>query len=161
MKSRSSRWLSAAGAVLISTIFLGANSAMTRTSEQGNPAWTQLVNAYFDSVYLPFSPTDGTSAGLHQYDDKLENYSRASRDKEVVALRAYEKKVAEFPAANLDPSDEGDRDFLLGTIRSELLTLETIRPWQKDPDFIPAALPTARSPLSNGITLPRMCAWWH
>ncbi|MGC1871251.1 MAG: DUF885 domain-containing protein [Acidobacteriaceae bacterium] len=135
MKSRSSRWLSAAGAVLISTIFLGANSAMTRTSEQGNPAWTQLVNAYFDSVYLPFNPTDGTSAGLHQYDDKLENYSRASRDKEVVALRAYEKKVAEFPAANLDPSDEGDRDFLLGTIRSELLTLETIRPWQKDPDF--------------------------
>ncbi|HTU50516.1 MAG TPA: DUF885 domain-containing protein [Acidobacteriaceae bacterium] len=134
MKFRSSRWLFAAGAVLISTTLLGADSTMTRTGEQGNPAWTQLVNAYFDSVYLPFNPTDGTSAGLHQYDGKLENYSRASRKKEIATLRIYEKKVAQFPTDKLDQPDEGDREFLLGTIRSQLLTLETIRPWQKNPD---------------------------
>ena len=39
-----------------------------------------------------------------------------------------------FRRSKLDLSDEGDREFLLGTIRSQLLTLETIRPWQKDPD---------------------------
>ncbi|MHB1957603.1 MAG: DUF885 domain-containing protein [Acidobacteriaceae bacterium] len=135
MKFRTSCWLSIASAVLIGTTFLGANSTMTPTSQQQNSEWKQLVDAYFDTVYLPFNPTAGTSAGLHQYDDRLENYSRASRDKEVAALRSYEKKVAEFPAAKLDPSDEGDREFLLGTIRSQLLTLETIRPWQKNPDF--------------------------
>jgi uncharacterized protein (DUF885 family) len=135
MKSRFFRWTSVASAVLISTTLLGANSTMTPTSEPGNTAWTSLVDAYFDSVYLPFNPTNGTSAGLHQYDGQLENYSRASRDKEVAALRTYEKKVAAFPGATLSPSDEGDREFLLGTIRSQLLTLETIRPWQKDPDF--------------------------
>jgi uncharacterized protein (DUF885 family) len=134
MKFRFSRWLSAACVVLISTTFLGANSTMTPTSEPGNSAWTSLVNAYFDTVYLPFNPTEGTSAGLHQYDGKLENYSRASLDKEAAALRIYEKKVAAFPAAKLNLSDQGDREFLLGTIRSQLLTLETIRPWQKDPD---------------------------
>ncbi len=135
MKLRTSGWLSIASVVLISTTFLGANSTMPPTSQQQNSKWKQLVDAYFDTVYLPFNPTDGTSAGLHQYDGKLENYSRASREKEVAALRAYEKKVAEFPTAKLDPSDEGDREFLLGTIRSQLLTLETIRPWQKNPDF--------------------------
>ncbi len=134
MKFCSSRWLSAAGIALISTTFLGANSIMTPTNERGNFAWTQLVNAYFDTVYLPFNPTYGTSAGLHQYDGKLENYSRASRAGEVAELRIYEKKVAEFPAAKLDQSDEADREFLLGTIRSQLLTLDTIRPWQKNPD---------------------------
>ena len=134
MKFRISGWLAISGVVLIGTTFLGANSTMTPTSHQQNSEWKQLVDAYFDTVYLPFNPTEGTSAGLHQYDDKLENYSRASLDKEVVALRAYEKKVAAFPAAKLDQSDGGDREFLLGTIRSELLTLETIRPWQKDPD---------------------------
>ncbi len=134
MKFRFARWLSIAGVVLVSTSFLGANSTMTPASEQGNSAWTGLVNAYFDTMYLPFNPTDGTSAGLHQYDGKLENYSRGSLDKEAAALRTYEKKVSEFPAAKLDPSDEGDREFLLGAIRSQLLTLETIRPWQKDPD---------------------------
>ena len=47
MKFRSARWLSAAGVVLISTTFLGANSAMTPTSEPENSAWAQVVNAYF------------------------------------------------------------------------------------------------------------------
>ena len=98
MKFRSARWLSAAGVVLISTTFLGANSTMTPTSEPENSAWTSLVNAYFDNVYLPFNPTDGTGAGLHQYDGKLENYSRTSLDKEAAALRIYEKKVGDFPA---------------------------------------------------------------
>jgi hypothetical protein len=49
-------------------------------------------------------------------------------------LRTYEKKVAEFPTVKLNQADKGDREFLLGTIRSQLLTLQTIRPWQKDPD---------------------------
>jgi uncharacterized protein (DUF885 family) len=135
MKVLCYRWAWMAGIVLISTMFPGANTAMTSTSEPGNSAWTSLVNAYFDTVYLPFNPTAGTAAGLHQYDSKLENYSRASLDKEAAALKTCEKKVAAFPAAQLDVSDEGDREFLLGTIRSQLLTLETIRPWQKNPDF--------------------------
>jgi uncharacterized protein (DUF885 family) len=133
MKFRSSRWLSAASVVLISTTFLRASS-MSPTNEPGNFAWTSLVNAYFDTVYLPFNPTAGTSAGLHQYDGRLENYSRASREKEIAALRTYEKKVAVFPTVKLDQTDAGDREFLLGTIRSQLLTLETMRPWQTNPD---------------------------
>ena len=135
MKLRFSRRLTAASIVLVSTTFPRANSTMTPPSQQQNSEWKQLVDAYFDTVYLPFNPTDGTSAGLHQYDGKLENYSRAGLDKETAALRTYEKKVAAFPSGELNPSDEGDREFLLGTIRSQLLTLETIRPWQKDPDI--------------------------
>ena len=128
-------WLTAASMVLVSATFLGARSTMTPTNPRHNAEWMRLVDGYFDTVYLRFNPTHGTSAGLHQYDSKLENYSRASLDEEIAALRTYEKKVAAFPAANLNQLDEGDREFLLGTIRSQLLTLETIRPWQKDPDY--------------------------
>jgi uncharacterized protein (DUF885 family) len=135
MKFRFRCWLTAAGIVLVSTTFLGANSTMTPTNPRHNAEWMRLVDGYFDTVYLPFNPTEGTSAGLHQYDSKLESYSRASLDQETAALRVYEKKVAAFPAANLSQWDEGDREFLLGTIRSQLLTIETIRPWQKDPDY--------------------------
>ncbi|MHB1796181.1 MAG: DUF885 domain-containing protein [Acidobacteriaceae bacterium] len=134
MKLRLPQWLAAASVIFVSTTFPGANSAMTPTNAQHNSKWMHLVDAYFDTVYLPFNPTQGTSAGLHQYDGKLENYSRASLDKEAAALRTYEKKVVAFPSGELNPSDEGDREFLLGTIRSQLLTLGTIRPWQKDPD---------------------------
>ncbi|MHB1937511.1 MAG: DUF885 domain-containing protein [Acidobacteriaceae bacterium] len=135
MKFRFIGWLTAASVALFCTTFPGANSAMTPTNAQRNSEWMHLVDAYFDTMYLPFNPTQGTSAGLHQYDGKLENYSRASLDTETAALRTYEKKVAAFSPAKLNQSDEGDREFLLGTIRSQLLTLETIRPWQKDPDY--------------------------
>ena len=127
--------LTAASILMVSTILFGANSTMTPTSERRNPQWMHLVDAYFDTVYLAFNPTDGTSAGLHQYDGKLEDYSRAGVDREAAALHTYEKKVAAFPAANPNEWDEGDREFLLGTIRSQLLSLETIRLWQKDPDY--------------------------
>lgn len=135
MKFRFPCWLTAASLLFVSTIFLGANSTMTPTNPRHNAEWMRLVDGYFDTVYLPFNPTEGTSAGLHQYDGKLEDYSRASLDRETAALRSYEEKVAAFPAAKLNQWDEGGREFLLGTIRSQLLTLETIRPWQKDPDY--------------------------
>ena len=135
MNLRFSRLIAAAIMLMVSTTFSGANSTMTPTSERHNPQWMHLVDTYFDTVYLPFNPTEGTSAGLHQYDSKLEDYSRAGVDRETAALHTYEKKVAAFSAANLNQWDEGDREFLLGTIRSQLLSLETIRLWQKDPDY--------------------------
>ena len=135
MNLRFSRLIAAAIMLMVSTTFSGANSTMTPTSERHNPQWMHLVDRYFDTVYLPFNPTEGTSAGLHQYDSKLEDYSRAGVDRETAALQAFEREVAAFPAANLNQWDEGDREFLLGTIRSQLLSLETIRLWQKDPDY--------------------------
>ncbi len=136
MNLRFSRLLVLASMLMVSTMFSGATSTiMTPTNERHNPQWTHLVDAYFDTVYLPFNPTDGTSAGLHQYDSQLEDYSRAGVDRQAAALHTYEKKVAAFPAANLNQWDEGDREFLLGTIRSQLLSLETIRSWRNDPDY--------------------------
>lgn len=116
------------------TIAWGAQSTMHGKTVSPNLEWTHLVNSYFDDVYLRYNPTAGTSAGLHQYDAKLENYSRAAIDAQAAALHQYERKIVAFPAISLDTSDEGDREFLLGNIHSQLLTLETIRPWRKNPD---------------------------
>ena len=39
------------------------------------------------------------------------------------------------PPASLDQTTRGDREMVLGNIRSRLLTLETIRPWEKNADI--------------------------
>lgn len=140
MKLRFPYLLTAVSVALLSAAPLIATAStpqktMTRPTQQYTTAWHHLVDAYFDQVYLPFNPTAGTSAGLHQYDGKLENYSRASLDAQAAALHTYEQKVSSFPANGLSEWDAGDREFLLGNIRSQLLTLETIRPWQKNPDW--------------------------
>jgi uncharacterized protein (DUF885 family) len=96
--------------------------------------WNALGNDYIDQILFRFNPSQGTTAGLHQFDSQLEDYSRANIDKQVGALQEFEKRVVAFDASALSPTDAADREMLLGAIRSSLLTLQVIRPWEKDPD---------------------------
>ena len=89
---------------------------------------------FFSDVYFKFSPTAGTADGLHQYDAQLEDYSAAGVAREVAALHEFEKRVEAIDPAALDASVVGDREILLNNIKSELLTLEVIRGWEKNPD---------------------------
>jgi uncharacterized protein (DUF885 family) len=93
-----------------------------------------LADNYFDQLYFKYSPTQGTLNGFHQYDTALEDYSRAAIDREVAALQAYETKFAAVAPASLSLTAQGDLELVLGNIRSTLLTLQTIRPWEKNPD---------------------------
>lgn len=93
-----------------------------------------VSDQYFSDVLFRFSPTYGTQSGLHQYDTQLEDYSAAGVQKQVAALHVYEKKVEEIPADALDASVAADRQILLNSIRSQLLSLEVIRNWEKNPD---------------------------
>jgi uncharacterized protein (DUF885 family) len=102
--------------------------------QDSNKAFTDVSNAYLDEVYFPYQPTSGTLAGYHQYDAKLEDFSSKNIDAEIVALHGFEKKVETIPAASLDQTRRGDRELVLSNIRSTLLTLEVIRPWEKNPD---------------------------
>ena len=128
---------------LLATLTLAIGTALLmptpshaqRLSADGGPQTFQFVaDQYFSDVYFHFSPTAGTSAGLHQYDTQLEDYSAAGIQKEIAALHEYEKKVEAIDPSALDASVAGDREILLNNIRSELLTLEVIRPWEKNPD---------------------------
>ena len=91
-------------------------------------------DAYFDEFYFPSQPTQGTLAGYHQYDAKLEDPSRKSIDAQIAALHDFEKRISAIPAASLDLTTRGDRELVLSNIHSTLLTLETVRPWEKNPD---------------------------
>ncbi|MBB5346116.1 DUF885 domain-containing protein [Tunturibacter empetritectus] len=104
------------------------------SADGGVQTFNYLADQYFSDVYFHFGPTAGTSAGLHQYDDKLEDYSTQSIQKQIAALHTYEKKVEAIDPSALDASVAGDRAILLNSIRSTLLTLEVIRPWEKNPD---------------------------
>ena len=93
-----------------------------------------LASDYFEQVYFKFSPSLGTLAGLHQYDALLEDYSRASVSQEIAVLKSFEMKFDAVPEAQLDQSTQGDLAMMRDSIRGELLELETIRAWEKNPD---------------------------
>ncbi len=114
---------------------LPATAAPAATTAAADQAFAHLADQYFDTFYLPTNPSAATSYGVHQYDGKLEDYSRAGIASEVRALQDWERRVAAIDSGSLSLFVRGDRDLVLNNIRSSLLTLQAIRPWEKNPDF--------------------------
>src|SRR5579875_3683395 len=112
----------------------GGSVAQHPTADGAVQTFNTLSEQYFQQVYFKFSPTAGTSAGLHQYDPQLEDYSAAGVQKEIAALHEWEKKIAAVDPSALDAEPAADRDILFNSIRGQLLQLEVIRGWEKNPD---------------------------
>ena len=95
----------------------------------------RLADDYFVQVYFHYAPSNGTLDGFHQYDAQLEDYSHAQIDREVTDLTKFEAQFEAIAANQLDLTSQGDLELLLANIHSQLLSLNTIRLWQKDPDL--------------------------
>lgn len=116
-------------------IGLPLTSSAQRVSADGaGQTLSFLADQYFQQVFYKFSPTAGTSAGLHQYDTQLEDYSAANVQRETAALHEWERKIAAIDTSALDAEPAADREILLNQIRSGLLQLEVVRGWEKNPD---------------------------
>ena len=127
-----SRLAAAAATLLLAStfgLFAGAQSANDGSAQ----TFHHLTDEYFDT-WLKFNPTAGTSDGFHQYDSQLEDYSAKAMADQVAFLHASEKKISAIDPSALDQSDAADLQILLNNIKSQLLSLETIRNWQKNPD---------------------------
>lgn len=120
---------------LVATLALGNATAAAVDSTTADQAFMRLADSYFDSYYFPANPTAATLDGIHAYDGKLEGYSRADIEANVKALKQWEQRVAAVDPAPLGERLRGDRELVLNNIHSTLLTLQTIRPWQKNPDI--------------------------
>ncbi|ADV81375.1 DUF885 domain-containing protein [Terriglobus saanensis] len=120
------------GAVLLSGVVMTASAQRVNIdgAAQTFSVWSEQ---YFDELFHA-QPSYGTSVGLHEYDTMLEDYSAAAVQKQVVKLHEWEKKFESIPAEGLDRDVAADREILLNSIRSQLLSLETIRMWEKNPD---------------------------
>jgi hypothetical protein len=99
----------------------------------------KLVDQYFDD-FFHYNPTQGTSAGFHQYDAQLEDYSLAMIAAEIRSLKGFLAKFEQFPAIGLTSDAAADRDLVIRNIQSELLSLENIRMWEKNPDVYSSSI---------------------
>ena len=116
-------------------LFAASLAVPAVAADSGDAAFRSLADQYFNQIYFPFQPTNGTLAGFHQYDAQLERYDRDSIAKQTAALHSFERQMAAFPKDGLDEWTQGDRQLVLNNIHSTLLTIETIKPWEKNPDF--------------------------
>jgi uncharacterized protein (DUF885 family) len=103
----------------------------------------KLVDEYFD-FYYKFEPTEATSAGFHQYDQQLEDFSNTAADAKAAGLQTFLARFDQLAKTQLPETAAGDLEFLSGQIKAQLLEAQQIQMWRKDPD-------TYTSGVSNSI----------
>jgi len=123
--------------ILLLAILLAAISMQAQVSapeRRGSGNWDALVDRYFNEAVFPFNPSQATEAGIHNFDNSLEDYASDTIQKETAALRSFERLIEAFPVASLTGEQKLDREMVLANIRSTLLSLDTIRMWERNPD---------------------------
>src|SRR5579864_2738587 len=95
--------------------------------------FNHLVDQYFE-FYFSFHPTEATAVGFHQYDSKLEDYFATAEEKQIQGLKDYLAKFEAIDESKLPADTAADRDWITSSIHSQLLELENIQMWRKDPD---------------------------
>jgi len=106
--------------------------ASGRLATRSSTSWPA---AFSDELMFRFNPVAGTAAGFHQYDALLPSGSRAEIDAQIAALKRFEAEGAELRSARpFRRESPPTSELVLAQIQSQLLELENIRPWEKDPD---------------------------
>src|SRR5277367_5032409 len=103
-----------------------------------DPRFDKIVDDYF-AARFEFRPSEGTAAGLHKYDHRLEDLSQdraARRIEELVQLKARLfalKRSQGRQAAALPADDLIDLTFLERQIDAELIDLNVLKEWKRNP----------------------------
>jgi len=98
-----------------------------------DPRFAQLAHELIDTT-CRFQPTQATLLGIHDYDDKLEDFSRDGVVAEMAALQRSRDALTTLDAATLAPDEQLDREQLIHAAESRILTLGVVRPWATNPD---------------------------
>jgi uncharacterized protein (DUF885 family) len=93
----------------------------------------QIADEYLRG-YFAFYPSEATALGVHEFDGVLEARDADSVAREVRRLRAALAALARVPEARLSAEARYDYLVLQSHARAELLELEDVRMWQRNPN---------------------------
>ena len=110
----------------------GPRQQSSARAADGKSAFPPFVEGYFDA-YFAYKPSEGTAAGLHQYDNQLEDRSAAAIAKRIETVKAQQAQLQKIRADKLSFDEDIDAVVLDGLINAELLDLETLHNWRNNP----------------------------
>lgn len=118
--------------------------------------------------YYEANPTRSTSLGIHRYDARMPDLSRAGVLRRTEALRGWLARLEEIDRRALAGDAYYDYPILENAIRAELLELEEVRGWERSPSTYVGAVSGGTASLSQREFAPleermrsMMARWAH
>lgn len=124
------RFLATLAAFLL--MFLSACGGLRKAGQEPSPAFAAFVEDNFDALFQ-WNPSLATAQGFHQYDGRLADLTELAHARRIDLLKGLLGRVQAFRAGRLLPDEAIDAEILEGQIRAELLELETLATWKKNP----------------------------
>jgi hypothetical protein len=114
-------------AVVFAVLFFAARTVSAQAA-----SFESFVRSYYDGEYAAH-PVAATSAGIHDYDLKVDDLSAGGQARNDARLHEALTALEGMNSRQLSPGDRDDREVLIGRIKGTLLDDETIKYWRKDP----------------------------
>jgi len=92
----------------------------------------RLTDEYL-AGHLAWRPTAGMALGLHEYDGRITDFSRASLDAELRRVKQFNASLALLDAKTLTREAQFDYRLLQSTIGSEMFGFESVKSYQRNP----------------------------
>ena len=91
------------------------------------------VSDDFLTGHLAWRPQTGTALGLHEYDGKITDFSRASLDAERARLEKFDRVLARWPVKNLSAQAHHDLRLMQAAVRGELFKFDAMHSYTRNP----------------------------
>src|SRR5436190_15066660 len=93
----------------------------------------QKKSSDYLEAHLAWRPAIGMGLGLHQYDGRISDFSRASLRAELRRLKQFDAELAEFDPEPLGREAKFDDQLLQSLGRSEISSFEKSESYWKNP----------------------------
>ena len=130
----------------LALLALGTACAPAEQATDSVPAtagFAPFVDRYLDG-FARRHPSIAAGNGLHNHDDRLDDFSAQAIAAEIAMLKTAAAELAAFSDSSLTPDERVDKRILAGVIDGWLLEQETLENWKRNPM-------TYASALSDGV----------
>ena len=123
----------------IFALLLIASVGVASPVQAQSPAFARFVDRYLDD-FARRHPSIAAGNGIHDHDDRLDDFSAAGIAAEITALEKDGAQLRAFDARRLTPDERVDQRILLGIIDGWLLEQQTLQNWRRNPMVYASAL---------------------
>jgi hypothetical protein len=114
-------------------------TTITACRQESALTFPEFVDRYLHD-FARRHPSIAAGNGLHQHDDRLDDFTTSGIADEIAALKRDAATLAAFDTVALTPDERVDRLILAGIIDGWLLEQETLQNWKRNPMLYASAL---------------------
>lgn len=87
----------------------------------------------FHEMWDRLNPVSASWLGVHDYDDRLGDYTEAGFEERAGELMEYQSRLEQIDAATLKPEEQIDYDLFKAEILSQRWSIEKVADWRRNP----------------------------